>query len=80
MAPLDMCGKGTFRDYKANIEVSPEAAPQFCKAQTLPYSMCQKVEEELTWLVEEGTLDLVDYSDLEAPIVAVVKSDQKSVW
>ena len=72
-------GLGTFRDYEAKLEVSPEATPRFCKARTLPYSMRQKVEEELTRLEEEGTLEPVDYSDWAAPIVAVVKSDQKSV-
>ena len=71
-------GLGTFRDYEAKLEVSPEATPRFCKARTLPYSMRQKVEEELTRLEEEGTLEPVDYSDWAAPIVAVVKSDQKT--
>ena len=37
--------------------------------------MHQKVEKELTQLVEEGTLEPVDYSDW----AAVVDSDQKSV-
>ena len=72
-------GLGTFRDYEAKLEVNPEATPRFCKDQTLPYTMRQKVEEELIWLVEEGTLEQVDYSDWAAPIVAVVESDQKSV-
>lgn len=36
--------------------------------------MCYKVEEELTSLVAEGILELVDYSDWAAPIVTMVKN------
>ena len=72
-------GLGTLKGYEAKIEVDPEATPRFCKARTLPYSMRHRVEEELNRLVTEGTLEPVDYSDWAAPIVAVVKSDQKSV-
>ena len=72
-------GLGTFKDCEATIEVDPDAVPQFCKARTLPYSMRQQVEDELDRLVAEGTLEPVDYSDWAAPIVAVLKSDRKSV-
>ena len=48
---------------------------RFCKARTVPYSM----EDELNRLVKEGILEPVDYSDWAAPIVAVLKSDKKSV-
>ena len=70
---------GTFKAYEARIEVDPGATPRFCKAHTVPYAMREKVEEELDRLVAEGTLEPVDYSDWAAPIVAVMKSDRKSV-
>ena len=72
-------GLGTFQAYDAKIEVNSDASPRFCKARTVPYSVRQKVEEELDRLVAEGTLEPIEYSDWAAPIVAVLKSDRKSV-
>ena len=72
-------GLGTFSNYKAKIKVEADATPKFCKARTVPYAMHQKVGEEIDRLVSEGTLEPVDHSDWAAPVVAVLKSDKKSV-
>ena len=72
-------GLGNMKGFEATLEVDPEAIPRFCKARTVPYSMRDKVEDELNRLVKEGILEPVDYSDWAAPIVAVLKSDKKSV-
>ena len=72
-------GLGTFSNYEAKIEVEADATPKFCKARTVPYAMHQKVGEEIDRLVSEGTLEPVDHSDWAAPVVAVLKSDKKSV-
>ena len=37
------------------------------------------VEEDLKRLVNEGTLDPIEHSDWAAPIVPVLKSDQKTL-
>ena len=72
-------GLGTFKGTEVKIHVSPDAVPRFCKARTVPYSMRGKTEEELTRLVQEGTLEPVEFSDWATPIVCVLKSDQKTV-
>ena len=36
-------------------------------------------EEEIEWLVSEGILEPVEYAYWAAPVIAVLKSDQKSV-
>ena len=70
---------GTFKGRPTKIVVDSDATPRFCKACTLPYAMRAKVEEEIEQLVSEGILEPVEYADWAAPVVAVLKSDQKSV-
>ena len=73
-------GLRSLKGYEAKINVDPNATPCFFKAHSVPYAMREKVEAELDRLVAEGTLVPVEYSDWATPIVAVVKSDRKSVW
>ena len=61
------------------ILVDPNVKPRFCKARTIPYSFKVKMEEELERLVKEGTLELLQFTELVAPIVPVLKSDKSSV-
>ena len=46
----------------------------FCKARSVPYTFCEKVEQELTQLTQEGILEPVQFSDWASPIVPVLKS------
>ncbi len=67
---------GIFKGRKARIEIDAGATPRSCKA----IGLCrQKVEEEVERLVAEGTLEQVTNSKWATPLVAVLKSDKKSV-
>ena len=40
-------GLDTIKGFKADIKLQDDAKSVFCKAQPVPYALCQKVEEEL---------------------------------
>ena len=69
-------GLGTLQGHELAIVVDPQAAPCFSKARPASYAMWPKVEVELKWLVEEDTLEPVQFSEWASPIVAAVKSDE----
>ena len=70
---------GTFQGPKATISIEPGAQPRFSKARSVPYALCEKVDIELKRLVDEGTLEPVQLPEWASPIVAVLKSDRKTV-
>lgn len=49
---------GKLKGYQAKFHVDPEATLCFCKAGPVPYSLRDKVEEELEHLETEGIIKL----------------------
>ena len=70
---------GTLQGHKVRIIADHEATPRFCKARSVPYALRDKVDDELSWLVEEGTLVPVQFSEWAA-IVVVLKGDKSQVF
>ena len=56
-------GLGTLQGYEAKIYVDLGAQPKYCKAQSVPYAMRGKVEEELERLMSEGIIKPVQFAD-----------------
>ena len=61
------------KDYKVHIPVPENTSPRFCKARSVPYSMRDRVEDELNKLEKQGVWKRVTYSKWAAPIVPVLK-------
>ncbi|KAK3725271.1 hypothetical protein QZH41_010111, partial [Actinostola sp. cb2023] len=68
-------GLGTLKGKKARIHVDPGTKPEFYRARPVPYTLREKIEQELERLQKEGTIEPVQYSDWATSIVPVVKSD-----
>ena len=64
---------GCLKGVKVNIPVPPEAKPKFSKARSVPYSLRNRVDDELDKLEAQGVWKKVKYSNWAAPIVVVLK-------
>ena len=56
------------------IHLDPTAQPGFCKARTVPYALKGKIKKELDWLVQQGIIGPICFSEWVAPIVPVLKN------
>ena len=65
---------GLLRDIEAEIELSADARPKFCKSRSVPFALRDQVEATLRAQVDEGELEPVEHSEW-APIVVVTKKD-----
>ena len=68
-------GLGTFKGGKVTLHVEPQVKPKFFKARPLPFSLKDKVEEELQRLESLGIITLVKHSNWAAPVVPVLKQN-----
>ena len=66
---------GTIKGITAKIHIDPQVHPRFHKPRPVPFSLRQKVEDELVRLEKEGIIQARQFADWAAPIVPVVKSD-----
>ena len=67
------CLKGT----KVKLNVYPDAQPKFYKARTVPLIYREKVEQELDDLQKQGIISPVQFSKWAAPVVPVLKKNNK---
>lgn len=72
-------GLGTLKGHETTIHIDPSVSPRYCKARSVPYSMRFLVDQELDRLVAQGVIEPIQFAELAAPIVPVIKSDKKSV-
>ena len=70
-------GLGCYQGRDFTIEVDQSVPPKYCKARPVPYTMREKVEEELVRLEEEGIISPVTSSSWAAAVVPVLKPDGK---
>ncbi|XP_077970550.1 uncharacterized protein LOC144425109 [Styela clava] len=64
---------------EAKLEIDDSVKPKFCKPRPVPLALKELVEAELDRQVEIGVLKPCKTSDWAAPMVTVLKADQKSV-
>ena len=54
---------GLLQDIEADIELTTDARPRFCKSCSVPFSLRDQVETTLHKQVDEGELEPVEHSD-----------------
>ena len=65
--------------FKTRMYIDPAACLKFCRARSVLFALRSKVEAEITRLLEEGTIEPVEWADWATPIVPVLKGDKTSV-
>ena len=59
---------GTLKAFQADISIDPQVIPKYFCARPVPYSLKEKTEHELKWLVKLQTYCLVASSKWAVPI------------
>ena len=72
-------GLGCLKDFEASVTLKPGTTPVYKRARSLPFQKRPLVEAELDRLEQLGVIKPIEHSEWASPIVAVVKSDGKSI-
>ena len=59
----------------AKFYLKPDAQPRFCRARPVPYSLREKIEQEIDRLVDTGVIEPVRFAEWATPVVPIVKKD-----
>ena len=70
-------GLGTLQDVIVSLDIIPYATPKFLKARPVPFSLKDKINDEIDFLLQEGIIEPVNYSTWACPIVPVLKPNGK---
>ena len=68
-------GLGKVGGVTAKFYLKPDAQPRFCRARSIPYSLREKIEQEIDWLVDTGVIEPVRFAEWATLIVPTVKKD-----
>ena len=66
---------GTMAKIKGHLVLREGTSPVFMKARPIPYSLREKVEQELERMVHEGAITPVTWSEWASPVVVAPKAD-----
>lgn len=66
---------GSFNKFKVKLQLKENSVPKFFKPRTVPFALRDKVEKELSRLVDLGILVPINYSQYATPIVPVLKAN-----
>ncbi|CAK1590402.1 unnamed protein product [Parnassius mnemosyne] len=66
---------GKFNKYRVKLKLKDDVKPIFCKARPIAFALRDKVDKEITRLVDLGVLKPVSHSEYASPIVPVLKNN-----
>lgn len=76
-APVFEKGLGECQQFRASLQLKPDAHPVFRQKRPVPFHVMALVTEELERLEQSGIISPVQFSSFAAPIVVVKKSNGK---
>lgn len=76
-APVFEKGLGECQQFRASLQLKPDAHPVFRQKRPVPFHVMAQVTEELERLEQSGIISPVQFSTYAAPIVVVKKSNGK---